>query len=468
MPGKHSRFIIITTAAILLFACVILFGPLCANNESGEIYLEDVNMDGKADIVDAIAFLLLGRNNPDDVSLDYNADGRYSMADVVSLLINIVSGNLTPIEEGMHLLTGMVSRPDNVGVAGVSVRLNGYDSEGSKVSLSVSTDSSGRYELGRIPDGSHTVTFYKRNYAFSPPSLEALASGSGRAGYRICLDSVLAVAVVDAAYEVVAGGFSFPEGPAFDTSGNLYVVNYLQIGDIARITPEGEVSVFLDLNPDGEANGMVLGTDGGNIIACDDLGRRIISIDLESRDVTAVVDNYNGQSFNNVNDLALAENGDIYFTDPYKEDTSIGGRVFVYSQASGTLFLLAENLAFPNGIAVTPDQKTLFVASTVGKCVIAYPLGDEGHSAGEGGIFFRMASGTGPDGIELDSEDNLYVTHYGAGRVYKVNPQGRLLACIGGFGASPTNLEIRGDFLYITEAQQKRVVRVGLDQFDRQ
>ena len=468
MSRTRSRFIVLTTVAALLFACILVCVSLCAESESGgEAYLEDINMDGQVTVVDAISLLLLGRDKPGDDLADYNADGWYSMTDVVNLLINIMSGNLTRLEEGMHLLIGVVARPGGGGVAGASVRLNGTDSAGQSVYVSISTDSTGRYEFKQIPDGTHSVIFYKRDYVFSPPSLEARLSGGGRAGYRFVLDSVLATAVVKASYEVVAEGFSFPEGPAFDPSGNLYVVNYLRIGDIARITPEGEVSMFLDLNPDGEANGMAIGTDGRRIIACDDLGRRIISIDLESREVTAVVDNYNGQSFNNVNDLALMDNGDIYFTDPYKEDTSIGGRVFVYSQALGKLYLLAENLAFPNGIAVTPDRKTLYVASTVGRCVIAYPLSDEGYAAGEGRQFFLMSSGTGPDGIELDSEGNLYVTHYGAGKVYKVSPQGRILSCIGDFGYNPTNLEIRGDLLYITEAQKKRVVRVGLDQFDQ-
>jgi len=467
VPGTRSRSIVLTAAAALLIACFLFFGPLCANSESGEVYFEDINADGKVNVVDAISLLLLGRENPDDPAADYNADGLYSISDVISLLMNIISGGLTRIEEGMHLLTGSVSLPDGRPGAGISVRLNGTDSAGQKVSISVSTDSTGRYELDSVPDGTYEVTFYKRDHAFSPPWLEASLSESGRAGYRLAMGSVLAAEVVKAAYEVVATGFSFPEGPAFDSTGNLYVVNYKRIGDIARITPQGEVSVFLDLNPDGEANGMAVGAGGRSIIACDDLGRRMISIDLESLEVSAIVDNFDGQSFNNVNDLALMENGDIYFTDPYKVDTSIGGRVFLYSQALEKLYLLAENLAFPNGIEVTPDQQTLYVASTVGKCIYSYPLSDEGHSAGEGRVFFRMVSGNGPDGIELDSAGNLYVTHYGAGRVYKVSPQGRLLACIGGFGNNPTNLEIRQGMLYITEAQYKRVVRVSLEEFER-
>jgi gluconolactonase len=266
-------------------------------------------------------------------------------------------------------------------------------------------------------------------------------------------------------FEVVAEGFKFPEGPAFDAGGNLYVVNYKRIGDIGVISPDGKVEVFLDLG-ESEANGMAYSPDG-RIIACDDARRRIISIDLKTRQVSPVVDNYNGQPLNRPNDIVLAENGDIYFTDPNREDETRGGRVFVYSQKEKKLFLLLDGLAFPNGLAVSKDRKLLYVASTVRRNVTVYPLTADGRKAGTGRELFLMSGGNGPDGIELDESGNLYIAHYGEGRVYLVKPDGTLISCTQGFGRDTTNIQIHGEWLYITDAFGGKVVRIKRVEFTK-
>ncbi|HUU29759.1 MAG TPA: SMP-30/gluconolactonase/LRE family protein [archaeon] len=262
-------------------------------------------------------------------------------------------------------------------------------------------------------------------------------------------------------FEIVAEGFKFPEGPTFDSAGNLYVVAYRKSGDIGVIRPNGKVEVFLDLEAMGEgaANGMAYSPDG-RIFACEYEGRRIISIDLATRKVSTVVDNYKGQPLNRPNDIFLCDNGDIYFTDPNRVDETRGGRVFVYSQDEKKLYLLLDGLAFPNGLAVSADRRTLYVAQTVRRNVTAYPLYENGHAAGEGWEVFLMSGGEGPDGIELDEAGNLYIAHYGSGKVYLVEPEGTLLCCVTGFGRDTANLQIHGEWLYITDAKDGRVVRI--------
>ncbi len=271
-------------------------------------------------------------------------------------------------------------------------------------------------------------------------------------------------------YEVFSSGFTFPEGPAFDSEGNLYVVIYQREGDIARISPDGATEVFIDLLElgEGKANGMAYHADQNALYACEYEGKRIIRIELASKKVTTVADSFEGKPLNEVNDIFLAANGDLYFTDPYREDETTGGRVFCYSMAEQKLYKLLDGLAFPNGLTVSADMRTLYVGQTVRRNVTAWTLTGNGHAvSGQGHEVFLMGGGNGPDGIETDRDGNLYITHYGGGKIYCVSPAGELLGCASGFGANLTNVELRGDWVYITEAERGEVIRIPLTHFGR-
>jgi len=272
----------------------------------------------------------------------------------------------------------------------------------------------------------------------------------------------------EAAYEVFASGFNFPEGPSFDSEGNLYVVIYKKEGDIARIKPDGTAEVFIDLLSQGQgmANGTVCSPEGV-LYACEYQGRRIIAIDLKTKKVSTVVDSYAGGPFNEVNDIFLAANGCLYFSDPNRDDETTGGRVFCYDLAAKKLYKVLDGLAFPNGLTVSRDLATLYVGQTTRRNVTAFPLLDGGRKAGPGREIFLMSGGNGPDGIEEDEAGNLFITHYGGGRLYYVSPQGELLGCASGFGQNLTNVEAHGDWVYVTEAEKGEVVRVRRDHFSR-
>ncbi len=271
-------------------------------------------------------------------------------------------------------------------------------------------------------------------------------------------------------YQVFASGFTFPEGPVFDSEGNLYVVIYKREGDIARISPDGKAEVFIDLLElgEGKANGLAYHAAQNAIYACEYDGKRIIRIDLATKKVTTVADSYEGKPLNEVNDIFLAANGDLYFTDPYREDETTGGRVFCYSMAEQKLYKLLDGLAFPNGLTVSPDLRTLYVGQTVRRNVTAWTLTGDGHGvSGPGREVFLMSGGNGPDGIETDSEGNLFITHYGGGKVYYVSPDGNLLGCASGFGKNLTNVALGGDWVYITETERGEVIRIPLLHFKR-
>ncbi len=269
-------------------------------------------------------------------------------------------------------------------------------------------------------------------------------------------------------YEVFSSGFSFPEGPAFDSEGNLYVVIYKREGDIGRIAPDGQTEVFIDLleQGQGKVNGMAYHAAQNALYACEYDGKRIVRIDLATKKVTMVADSFEGKPLNSVNDIFLAGNGNLYFTDPYREDATTGGRVFCYDLAEKKLYKLLDGLAFPNGLTVSPDLRTLYVAQTVRRNVTAWTLTGNGHEVtGEGREVFLMEGGAGPDGIETDSEGNLFITHYGGGKIYYVSPDGNLLGCASGFGTDLTNVELHGDWVYITETERGEVIRIPLAHF---
>ena len=272
----------------------------------------------------------------------------------------------------------------------------------------------------------------------------------------------------EAEYEVFSSGFHFPEGPAFDNDGNLYVVIYKREGDIARIAPDGKTEVFIDLlsQGDGKANGMTYSPAENALYACEYEGKRIIRIDIATKEVTTVVDSYDGGPLQSVNDIFLASNDDIYFTDPNRGNETTGGRIFCYSLSEKKLYKLLDGLAFPNGLTVSPDARTLYVGQTVRRNVTAWPLATDGHSVtGEGREVFLMSGGEGPDGIETDSLGNLFIAHYGGGKLYYVSPEGELLGCARGFGLNLTNVQARGDWVYATDAERGEVIRVPLKHF---
>jgi sugar lactone lactonase YvrE len=272
----------------------------------------------------------------------------------------------------------------------------------------------------------------------------------------------------EASYEVFSSGFTFPEGPAFDNDGNLYVVIYKREGDIGIIKPDGTTEVFVDLlsQGQGKVNGMAYSSRENALYACEYEGKRIVRIDIATKAISNVVDSYDGQPLNEVNDICLAANGDLYFTDPNRDDETQGGRVFCFSLSEKKLYKLVEGLAFPNGLTVSPDSRTLYVGQTVRRNVTAWPLAADGHSVtGAGREVFLMTGGEGPDGIETDKLGNLFISHYGGGKLYYVSPDGELLGCATGFGKNLTNVEAHDGWLYATDAERGEVIRVPLEHF---
>lgn len=252
----------------------------------------------------------------------------------------------------------------------------------------------------------------------------------------------------DARMEVIAKGFAWAEGPVWvsDRSGG-----HLLFSDIPRNTvfmwkqnhgiqvflnPSGYTgSVFYGLEPG--SNGLTLDSRG-RLVSCEH-GDRRISVLTKQGGKRTLVDNYRGKRLNSPNDLCYKSNGDLYFTDPIyglpkREHDSRRELDFcgVYRLSkTGKVTLLTDEMTRPNGIAFSPDEKTLYVAQSDPDAALwkAFPVKKDG-TLGMSRVFADVTSAVGklpglPDGMKIDRHGNLFAT--GPGGVYIYSPRGKLL-----------------------------------------
>lgn len=254
----------------------------------------------------------------------------------------------------------------------------------------------------------------------------------------------------DAKIEVLASGFDWSEGPVWIRDGN----GYLLFSDVPRNTvykwtEDGGISVFL--KPSGYTGAGEYGREPGSngltvdrqgfLISCEHGDRRISRLMWGGGKVT-VADNFQGKRFNSPNDVVVKMDGNIYFTDPpyglpkQEEDKSRELPYFgVYLvDKKGKVTLLTKELTRPNGLAFSPDEKTLYVAQSDPKKAIwmAYPVKSDG-TLGTGKVFFDATGWTKemsglPDGLKIDRKGNLFAT--GPGGVSIFSPAGKHLGRI--------------------------------------
>ncbi len=249
---------------------------------------------------------------------------------------------------------------------------------------------------------------------------------------------------------------SFIEGPSFDADGNLYIVD-IPFGRIFRISPDGQWSLVIEY--DGWPNGLKISRDGRVLIA--DYRHGIMELDRHANEIKPVLRSRNSESFRGCNDLHLASNGDIYFTDQGQtglHDPS--GRVYRLAP-KGRLDCLLDTGVSPNGLVLDPSETVLFVAMTRDNAVWRLPFMKDG-SISKVGRFCSMFGASGPDGMTMDGAGRLFVAHASLGHVFVFAPNGELIARIKSCaGPTCTNVAIGGrnrDRLYITESASGSVL----------
>ena len=243
---------------------------------------------------------------------------------------------------------------------------------------------------------------------------------------------------------------SFIEGPSFDAEGHLYIVD-IPFGRIFRISPDGKWSLAVEY--DGWPNGLKIANDGRIFVA--DYRHGIMELDARAGKMLPVLRSRNSESFRGCNDLHLASNGDIYFTD--QGQTGLHdptGRVYRLTKA-GRLDCLIDTGISPNGLVLDPQETVLFVAMTRDNAVWRLPFMKDG-SVSKVGRFCSTFGPSGPDGMTMDKAGRLFVAHASLGHVFVFAPNGELIARIKSCaGPNCTNVAIGGankDRLYITES----------------
>jgi gluconolactonase len=248
----------------------------------------------------------------------------------------------------------------------------------------------------------------------------------------------------DAEIEKIAEGFQFIEGPVWmrgrllfsDIPANAVYSWSEQTGAEIFLQP---VSDLPDTGGTGGSNGLALDPQG-RLILCEHGNRRVARLE-EDASRTSLADRYQGQRLNSPNDIVFHSSGAAFFTDPpyglQEQDASANKELphnGIYRlDPDGSVTLVGGRQTRPNGIGLSPDEQTLYVANSDGppnRLWMSYPVLKD-LSLGDGSVFFdasRMEEAGAPDGLTLDKAGNLYAT--GPGGVLVFDPQGRHLGTI--------------------------------------
>jgi gluconolactonase len=220
-----------------------------------------------------------------------------------------------------------------------------------------------------------------------------------------------------------------------------------------RVDKSNQLSVFLD--PSNHTNGLMY-NGRGKLYACE-MDGRLVEIDLASKAVNPLVAQYEGKRFNAPNDLVIDRQGGVYFTDPHFRapmPLPQGAVAVYYRDAQARVTRLIEDLKAPNGVILSPDEKTLYVIPSQQKEMMAYAVESPGK-LGAGRVFCTLQQpegrdNTGGDGLTIDTKGNLYITS-GLG-IQVFDPQGKLLGIVK-FPQQPANCTFGGAgnrTLYVT------------------
>lgn len=236
----------------------------------------------------------------------------------------------------------------------------------------------------------------------------------------------------DAHLERLFGGCAFAEGPAADAHGDVYFSDCPNNRILVYRAATGKTEVWQE--PSLRANGMNFDAQGRLVVCCDgkDGGARAVRRYEKDGTISTLASHFDGKKLNAPNDLCFDSAGRIYFTDPRygdKSDLEQACMAVYCMETDGSLRRVIDDLQTPNGILITPDDRTLYLVDHNpepggARTLVQYDAGDDGVWR-----FTRtladFGEGRGGDGMALDAEGNIYLTA-GAGEqagIYVIAPE---------------------------------------------
>jgi gluconolactonase len=255
--------------------------------------------------------------------------------------------------------------------------------------------------------------------------------------------------------EVAASGLQFPEGTIF-VGNNLYFVDY-STSDVLRLAGHKVEKVW---HQDGcGANGLGQ-VAGGLLVACYEAGT-VVHISPDGKTIETLRSDDKGQPFLYPNDFGADASGGVYFSGSGTESSL--GKVY-YRSSDGRVREVAANIHYANGLAVSPDGKTLYLAESAANRLLAFDIAANGALSGQR-EFVRLAEILSlpgqpvftPDGVRVDNHGNLFVGLYRGGGFAVISPQAKLLKLIPLPGAHHANLAIspNGRSVFVTSADDE-------------
>lgn len=253
--------------------------------------------------------------------------------------------------------------------------------------------------------------------------------------------SCLAVGTLLATMSAVADEVSVvsnvlgPEGPLY-VDGSLYYVGWIS-NTLSRW--DGKTTTVLNDTPGCGHNGLALTRQKTFMIACTNDPGAILEVTLAGKQLRRWDVDSNGRKFvGGINDVVVTANGGAYATvfGPYADlPTAVIGKIIYLAPGSQKWVEVANDLDYANGIAVSPDQKTLYVNETVGNCMQKFTINSDGtlsHRSNFALLNLLTKNNTeswwlGPDSMKIDSKGNIYVAQWFGGKVLKLSPAGKLL-----------------------------------------
>ena len=286
----------------------------------------------------------------------------------------------------------------------------------------------------------------------------------------------------------VEGIISFTEGPTVDEAGAVYFTDLRVTGRILKMDTDGTITTYRE--PSNRANGLIFDSEW-RLLACEggngaDILPRITRTNIATGEIEVLADHFEGKQLHQPNDLTIDGQGRVYFTDRpgpvvTTEQTGVHGVYRIDPDGSIARILTEPDIERPNGIVISPDDRTLYLIETAqqeggARMIRAYDLAEDG-TASNMRVFHDFYPGRSGDGMTIDSEGNLYVAA-GLNRlrgtsetldtvagVHVFSPAGELLEHIPIWEDTITNVAFGGDdlrTLYITSGKTLFSVRTDV------